>query len=276
MAGISRHVDSAEHQRPALGERRQRQRNERTDGRENDGAVEGLGRHLLGRAGPAGAELARKPLGRSVASAREGVHLLAVKHRELGDDMSCRAEAVDAEPARVADELPRTVADQTGAHQRRRLRVGILRRNGKRVGGICGGELRIAAVERIAGEAGRIAQVLAAAPAELAAAAGGAEPGNADAVADLEAVDARADGDDASDDFMPGNDVWFGIGEFRRRSRADRYGRCRRQRRATGCARAGAPQLCARPLERRARAFEGHCDHAAGSRSLADWRFPAL
>ena len=62
----------------------------------------GFGGGSLGRAGPAGAELAGEPLRRRVARAREGIDLLAVKDGELGDDVRGGAEAVDAEALRAS------------------------------------------------------------------------------------------------------------------------------------------------------------------------------
>ena len=226
----------------------------------------GFGRQLLGRTGPAGAELAREPLRRRIARAREGVHLLVVIDGELGDDVRGGAEAVDAEPAHIADELPRAVSDEPGTHQRSRLRVGVLRGNGERVGGVGGDVFGITAVERVAGETGPIAQVLLAAAAELATPARGAEPGYADTVADLEAGNVRADGHDAPDDLVAWNDVRLWIGEFAidyvQIGAADGAGRDAQQDVVARGRRHRALDLS----ERFARAVKGHGRHAAGER----------
>src|SRR5262245_6665899 len=64
----------------------------------------------------------------------------------------------------------------------------------------------IAAVDLIAGEARPLAQILAAATAELTGAAGEAQPGHADALADPEAVDAVAERGHRADDLMAGDE----------------------------------------------------------------------
>src|SRR5262249_42526089 len=65
--------------------------------------------------------------------------------------------------------------------------------------GVGDGELRVAAVEVVTGEPRALAQVLAAAPAEDALAAGPPEPGDSDAVADGDARDAAGDRVDGAD-----------------------------------------------------------------------------
>ena len=120
---------------------------------------------------------------------------------DLGDDMPCGAEAIDADRPPVPGELQRAPADQASAKQRRGLdRVEVLgqRKDKIRLGDRMGG---VTAVPGIAGEQRRIAQVFAFAPAIRTMPARVAEPGHADARAELEA-DPFADRLDAADDLV--------------------------------------------------------------------------
>src|SRR2546425_479140 len=75
----------------------------------------------------------------------------------LGQEGARPAEAVEAEPGGVPRGNQRAVPDQSGAEQRRGLRVGIPRRDGKAESLIRDGVLGVAAVELIAGEPGKVA-----------------------------------------------------------------------------------------------------------------------
>ena len=86
--------------------------------------------------------------------------------RDLGHDMRRRAKAVNAEPHCVAGFDERTVPNQAGAEQGSRLGVGIGIRNGKAKSFIGHGKFRIAAIQRVAGETGAVAQIFAIAPAK--------------------------------------------------------------------------------------------------------------
>jgi hypothetical protein len=101
-----------------------------------------------------------------------------------------------------------------------------------------------------------------AAAAELAAPARGAEPGDADTVADLEAGNARADDCDAPDDLVAWNDVRLWIGElpidYVQIGPADGAGRDAQQD-VTG---ARARQRALDALQWRPRAHERHGHHA--------------
>ena len=126
------------------------------------------------------------------------------------------AEAVDAETRqlaaeRLAGELERAVADQPGAEQRRRLRVAIGWRQLEAVARVGDGVLGIAAVDLVAGEARVVAEILLAAAAIEARAVGRAEPRHADAVADGEALDARAERRDLADDLVAENERQLGM-----------------------------------------------------------------
>src|SRR5205085_5173972 len=98
-------------------------------------------------------------------------------------DVRRGAEAVQAEPLRVARGAQRAVADQAGAEERRRLLVGVALRDRKAEALVGDGVLRVAAVEVVAGEARGVAEVLAPARAVAAGAVRPAEPRDADATA---------------------------------------------------------------------------------------------
>jgi hypothetical protein len=98
------------------------------------------------------------------------------------------AETVQADHARVARERVAAIADQPGAKERRRFGVAITLGNRQAEALVGEHVLGVAAVDAAAGEAGSLAEVLAAAPAILAFAAGPAEPRNADTVAGFEAI----------------------------------------------------------------------------------------
>src|SRR5439155_20464309 len=98
------------------------------------------------------------------------------------------------------------------------------------------GQLRVAAVDLIAGEARPVAEVLAAGAAVAALAARPAEPGNADAIRRLEARAAR---DDAADGLVAGDERQLRLGQLAvggvqvgaaHAARRDRAGRLARPR----------------------------------------------
>ncbi len=134
-----------------------------------------------------------------------------MEYRELGDDMSGRAEAVDAEPARVADELPGAIADEPGAHQRGCFGIRVSGRDLEGIGRVGRRIFGVASVDGVAGEARGIAQVLAARAAIGATATRRAEPRHAHPFADLEAADPGSDGDDVPDDLVAGDDMRLGM-----------------------------------------------------------------
>ena len=76
------------------------------------------------------------------------------------------------------------------------------------------GELGVAPVERVAGEAGPVAQVLPVRSAEAALAARPAQPGNADPVAGREPVDRVADGLDRAHDLVAQDERQRRVGEL--------------------------------------------------------------
>ena len=121
---------------------------------------------------------------------------------DLAEDVGGGAEAVEADPLGLADQAQRPVADQPGAEQRRRLLVRVALRERQAEALVGDGQLGVAAVEVIAGEAGVVAEVLAAGAAVAALAVGPAEPGDADAVAGREALRPLARAGDGADDLV--------------------------------------------------------------------------
>ena len=110
-----------------------------------------------------------------------------------------------------------------------------------------------------------VAEIFVAADAGAAALAGVAEPGHADALADLEAADAGAETIDPSDDFMAGNDRDARVGQFAvddmEIGAADAAGRDFQ----ADFAGAGQGIGTLRPFERRADPVENHGMHQATS-----------
>ena len=165
------HVDPGADDRATLADVAQRGRNELAGGREDDHRVELLGRARERVAGPHGSERARERLRLFVPCARPGEHPATLADRDLADDVGGRAEAVQPDPLRVAGEPQRAVADEPGAEERRRLLVGVAVRDREAVALVRDRELGVAAVEVVAGEAGAVAEVLAAGQAEATLAA---------------------------------------------------------------------------------------------------------
>ena len=132
--------------------------------------------------------------------------LLLLADGDLADDVR-GAEAVQAQPARrgFAREAPGAKADQAGAQQRRRMAVVIAPGQGEAEALVGGGVFGKAAVAVIAGEHRKIAEVFALHGAKRTAAAGAAQPGNADPLADGKAAGLRAPGDDLPDHLMAGH-----------------------------------------------------------------------
>ncbi len=143
---------------PSGGERR---RHQCADRREDDGGVQRLRRRASEPPAHCRAEAPGRTPARPVAGPGEGEHSPALVARHLGNDVRRRAEAVDAE-AFASPAMPQAaVADQPGAQQRRRLDVAI-RGEREAIALVGDGELGVAAVELVAGEAGAVAQILAA------------------------------------------------------------------------------------------------------------------
>ena len=196
-------MDAGAHHRAALLDRLQRDRHERTYRREDDRCLQRLRGGHRGVACPHGAEFAGEILAILIPRAGERIDFAALVACDLGDDVGGRAEPVEAEMLGIPGAYQRPVADEPGAEERRRLEIGIAVGNREAVALVGNGSLGIAAVDRVAGEARALAEILPPARAEPAAAAGPAEPGDADALTLFEARDAGAQLTDRADDLVP-------------------------------------------------------------------------
>ena len=141
----------------------ERGRNEFASGREDDRGVQFLWWHAIGVAHPRGAEACRKCLRLLVTFPGKRVELAVLLPRDdLGDDVSRRAESVDADPTRILTAEPQTaVTDEAGTEQWCGRKIGKLgfAGEGKAVSRIGGDKLCIATVNRVAGELGGVTEV---------------------------------------------------------------------------------------------------------------------
>src|SRR5690606_24004656 len=153
---------------------------------------------------PARAEAARERLGPLVAVAGERIDAPPLPGRDLGEDVRGVAETVEAETLCIPGHRQRAVADQARAQQRRRLSIRVACRQREAEALVDHDELGVAAGALVAGELGAVAQVLAAAPAVAAFAAGVAEPGDTDALADAQRAAGRRT-DHPADDLVSGH-----------------------------------------------------------------------
>src|SRR5256885_15752954 len=96
------------------------------------------------------------------------------------------AETVNAEPTGIAGFPIGTIAEHAGAKQRRNIDIVVILRQTKTVARVSHSELRVAAVDVVAGEFSIIAEVFAIRSTISTIAIGPAEPGNADTVANFE------------------------------------------------------------------------------------------
>src|SRR6185295_18979814 len=154
----------------------------RADGSEQNGGVERLRRRRGAGTGPLSPELAGEALALIVALPSEGENPPALVPGDLGDQVSRRAEAVEAEARRVSRGHQRPVTDQPGAEHRGSLGIAVPCRERETVPLVGHGALGVAAVELVAGEPGVGAQVLPSGQTVGAHSAGPAQPGDADPV----------------------------------------------------------------------------------------------
>src|SRR5574341_1413498 len=138
-------------------------------------------RSAAGTSAPIGAKMMA-----ALSGSCEGEHPPPLKPRHLRHEVRRRSEPVDAQALTIArgDEGP--VSDQPGTQQRCRLEVTVLVRNRNAEPLVGDGQLGIATVQLVTGEAGAIAQVLLAVAAIAALAAGPAEPRDSHASANGE------------------------------------------------------------------------------------------
>ncbi len=135
------------------------------------------------------------------------MHLGALGQRDLRGDVRAAAKPVQPQPTagRERGPLQRPIADDAGAQQRRQLTVAVAGWQMMGESRRDRGEFSVAAVAIPSGVAGMRAQVLVAASAVRAYAAGVPQPGYPDPVADAELLTCvSADLDDLADHLMAG------------------------------------------------------------------------
>ena len=155
-----------------------------------------------------------KPVRRGVARPRERERLASLETCELRDDVRSGAETENAEACGVAGHAQRAIADQPRAHPRRELGIGVSAGQRERVACVGDGVFRVAAVDRVAGEARRVAEVFASARAIRAHTTGVAEPRHADAHADAKRCHAGAQRRHDTDNLVAGYQRQLGIGQL--------------------------------------------------------------
>jgi hypothetical protein len=202
-----REVNARDRERPPAIERLERGEHQLARRCEEDRAVEQMGGWIEAVADPCRAELLRQLA--VLSAAAEDIDLAAEVARHLDRDVGGATEPPEAEtpPGLNPGSPVRSVADDPGAQQRRRL----VRRDarGKPVGKILGhdGVVGIAAVGVPAGEEGGEAEVLSPGRAEAAGAAGAPQPGNSNAIALAETPRPRSQPRYAPHHLVPGNDL---------------------------------------------------------------------
>ena len=119
-----------------------------------------FGRSCRRIARPYCAELLRELLGGVIAGPSERKDLPPLMPSNLGDDVGRRAEAVDSQPPGLTGHHERSIADQTGAQQRRSLCIRIPGGDRKAIPLVRDHVLRITAVDCVPRKAGEVAKIL--------------------------------------------------------------------------------------------------------------------
>ena len=187
-----RHVNSGADHASTFSHGAQRGRNQRADGRVENGRIERHRRRIVRGASPGGAERKGKLLRGAIASARERVDGTSLPICDLCNDMRGGAEPVQPEMFRISSHGERAPADQACAKKRRERRV-LTRLAERKTVARVGQKMRgKAAVARIAGKYGMVAEIFAVLAAIAANAAGRSKPGDADAFAKAQRRHARS------------------------------------------------------------------------------------
>ncbi len=113
-----------------------------------------------GIAGPLGSHVSGELLGPGIAGPRKGENPAPLVTRYLGHDMGGGAEAKNAQTVPAARHHQRAIPDQPGAQQRRGSGRIVWGRDPEAKVLVRKGKLRVAAIDRVAGETGRIAEIL--------------------------------------------------------------------------------------------------------------------
>ena len=188
--------------------------NQSADGRKDNRGIERLRRRLVRGAGPHCSKRAGEILCRGVSAPGKGEHLPTLPDRDPRQNVRGGAEAVEPQAADLPGHAITAPADQTGAEPRRDFGVVAVFAEGKAVAGVGHRMAGKSAVAGVAGEHRRVAKVLAVRQAIGTRVAGRAQPGNADALAQAEARNARTDRGHPPDDFMSRHDRQLGVFQF--------------------------------------------------------------
>jgi hypothetical protein len=164
-------------------------------------------------AGPLRAELACEVLTLDVAFAGESVKRAALVPGDLRDDVGGCAEAIDAEHVGVACHAQCPIADETRAEQRRRLGIAVAIGECETESCVGDCELRVAAMDVIAGEAGVGAKIFVTGAAVRAYAAGMSQPGDAHSLPDAKGSHSGAGCCDLANDLVAGRHREDALGE---------------------------------------------------------------
>src|SRR5690606_4932243 len=151
------HVDAAADERAAFAQRFERGRYQRPDRGENDCGIEQFRGRLIAAARPSCAQRQSELLCSNIAGAREGVHLLSLRARDLRNDVRRCAEPIDPETPRVLREAPGAITDQSRAEQGGGVRVVEGVRQLEAIAHVRERVLGVAAVELVAREEGAVA-----------------------------------------------------------------------------------------------------------------------
>ena len=133
---------------------------------------------------------------------------------DLSDDMGGGAKAVEPQFVASTSNHERTSADQASAEQRGKSHVIANFAERERIARVGDRRRCETAVARVPSEERAIAEILLAAPAIGADAAGVAEPRNADALTQAQPFDASPDHIDPADDLVARNDRHLRVGQF--------------------------------------------------------------
>ncbi len=145
----------------------------------------------------------------------EGEHFLSPVAGHLYGNVRGGAKAVQAQAAGIARQTERPISDESGAQQRCGLNIVEPGRQHKAITFRRQRELRVAAVDMVAGEARLLAQIFPAAQAVGASFAGPSQPRHPDPVALAHALHVFTHGSHGGDDLVSGDQ-----GEPRRRKLA--------------------------------------------------------
>src|SRR5581483_7649345 len=208
------HVDARADDPSAGADSRKRDRHQGTHGCKENGRIQRIRWRRIGIARPDGAELTRERLGLQVAGTGEGEDAAALGTGYLSEQVCSRTKTVEAEIRAAAGGPVGAIADEARAKERRQLRGRRIERQREAKASIRDDLLRIAPIDRVAGEAGILTEVLLAGTAMAAESAGLREPGDTHPLAAAKASDRRARLGHPPHDLVAGSDGIVDAGQL--------------------------------------------------------------